>query len=138
MEKMELGANFKSWYHIVVTKENFFLVKLWKFHMSFSVLNNFFLKKWKLVNLEFPNEICQIGSLWCLSVCPICLSVLQQMKKILLWWLFFISNMSLSHMCACLFLMWVCPILIYLPHPKGEEKAAKSSLFASIGKPFLY
>ena len=70
MEKMELGANFKSWYHIVVTKENFFLVKLWKFHMSFSVLNNFFLKKWKLVNLEFPNEICQIGSLWVVSSNP--------------------------------------------------------------------
>ena len=48
-----------------------------------------------------------------MCVCPICVSV------------------CLSHMCVCLY---VCPILIYLPLPKGEEKAAGGGLFASFPK----
>ena len=51
-----------------------------------------------------------------MCVCPRCVSV---------------PDVCLSHMCVCLY---VCPILIYLLPPKGEEKAAGGGLFARIIK----
>ena len=74
-----------------------------------------------------------------MCVCPICVSV---------------PYVSLSHMCVfptCvsvphvrLSFMWVCPNaflwilqLLYLPPPKGEQKAAGGGLFASTWKEYL-